>query len=181
MSIQHRWVFGLAAGAGALSIAATSSLILIAHHFVEELSHPHGQIDAENITWTLPNTELEPPASQRRSTLFHTADGTLLCGDFWAQPQPAPTIIICHGYRASRAQVRPAAALEYQSGYNVLFFDFRGHGGSDSVTTSGGNVEVRDLEAAITAARLQPETLPKSIILHGFSMGAAIALLTPPH
>src|SRR5205085_153114 len=27
----------------------------------------------------------------------------------------------------------------------------------------------------------QPETLPGAIVLHGFSMGAAIALLTPPH
>ena len=86
MSIQNRWVFGLAAGFGALSLVATSSLILLAQHFVEELSRPHSQIDTENYTWTLPDPELEPPASQRRSILFHTADGTLLSGDFWAQP-----------------------------------------------------------------------------------------------
>jgi hypothetical protein len=73
MSIRHRWVFGLAAGAGALSIATTSSLILLAQHFVEEFSRPHGQIDAENITRTLPGSELEPLASQRRPT-FHSCD-----------------------------------------------------------------------------------------------------------
>jgi pimeloyl-ACP methyl ester carboxylesterase len=180
MSLQHRWVFGLAAGAGALSIAATSSLILLAQHFVEELSRPHGQIDAENITWTLPSSELEPPASQRRSILFHTADGTLLSGDFWAQPQPAPTIIICHGYRINRAVLRPVAALEYKHGYNILLFDFRGHGESESIATSGGNAEIRDLEAALVVARQQVETIPGKIVIHGFSMGASVALLLEP-
>src|SRR6266849_8743280 len=181
MSLQHRWVFGLAAGAGALSIAATSSLIMIAQHFVEELSRPHSKLDAENITWTLPNPEPVPPASQRRSILFHTTDGTLLSGDFWAQPQPAPTIIICHGYRINSTVLRPVAALEYKYGYNVLLFDFRGHGESESIATSGGNAEIRDLEAALVVARQQVETIPSKILIHGFSMGASVALLTPPH
>ena len=180
MSNQHRLVFGLAAGAGALSIAATSSLILLAQHFVEELSRPHGLLDEENITWTLPSPEFEPPASQRRSILFHTADGTLLSGDFWAQPQPAPTIIICHGYRINRTVLRPVAALEYKHGYNVLMFDFRGHGESESIATSGGNAEKRDLEAALVVARQQTETIPGKIVIHGFSMGASVALLLDP-
>jgi pimeloyl-ACP methyl ester carboxylesterase len=62
-----------------------------------------------------------------------------------------------------------------------MLFDFRGHGDSESVNLSGGNAEVHDLEAAIAAALHQPETLPGKIILHGFSMGAAITLLMPPH
>jgi pimeloyl-ACP methyl ester carboxylesterase len=180
MSIQNRWVFGLAAGFGALSLVATSSLILLAQHFVEELSRPHSQIDTENYTWTLPDPELEPPASQRRSILFHTADGTLLSGDFWAQPHQAPTIIICHGYRINRAVLRPVAALEYKHGYNILLFDFRGHGESESIATSGGNAEIRDLEAALVVARQQAETFPGKIVIHGFSMGASVALLLEP-
>ena len=183
MSIQRRWALGLAAGAGVLSIATTSSLIIIAQHFVEELSRPHSPLDLENMsnmTWTLPNPEPVPPASQRRSILFHTTDGTLLSGDFWAQPQSAPTIIICHGYRINSTVLRPVAALEYKYGYNVLLFDFRGHGESDSIATSGGNAEIRDLEAALAVARQQPETIPGKIVIHGFSMGASVALLLDP-
>jgi hypothetical protein len=57
----------------------------------------------------------------------------VLCGDFLAQPHPAPTIIICHGYRVSRDYMRSAAALAYTIlGCNLLLFDFRGHGESDS-------------------------------------------------
>src|SRR5437667_603797 len=183
MSIQRRWALGLAAGAGVLSIATTSSLIIIAQHFVEELSRPHSPLDLENMsnmTWTLPNPEPVPPASQRRSILFHTADVTLLSGDFWAQPQSAPTIIICHGYRINSTVLRPVAALEYKYGYNVLLFDFRGHGESESIATSGGNAEIRDLEAALAVARQQPETIPGKIVIHGFSMGASVALLLDP-
>jgi uncharacterized protein len=180
MSSQHRWSLALATGAGALSLAATSSLIIIAQHFIEELSRPHNPVDAENITWMLPNPEPEPPASKRRSILFHTTDGTLLSGDFWAQPQPAPTIIICHGYRINSTVLRPVAALEYKYGYNVLLFDFRGHGESESRATSGGNAEIRDLEAALAVVRQQPETIPGKIVIHGFSMGASVALLVDP-
>ncbi len=180
MSGQLRWVTGVAACVGVLGVAATSSLIMLAHHFIEEFSRPHGRLDDEYIPWTLPDPEPEPPASHRRSLLFHTTDGTLLSGDFWAQPQPSPTIVICHGYRINRTHMRPVAALEYKYGYNVLLFDFRGHGESESVATSGGNDEIRDLEAALTVVRQQPETLPGKIIIHGFSMGASVALLTDP-
>ncbi len=180
MSGHLRWIIGVAAGVGTIGVAASSSLLLLAHHFVEELSGPHRPLDEEYISWTLPDPGPEPPASHRRSLLFHAADGTLLCGDFWAQPQPAPTIIICHGYRINRAHMRPVAALEYQDGYNILLFDFRGHGESESVATSGGNAEIRDLEAALNVVRQQSETLPGKIIIHGFSMGASVALLTDP-
>ncbi|HEY4383818.1 MAG TPA: alpha/beta hydrolase, partial [Ktedonobacteraceae bacterium] len=90
-------------------------------------------------------------------------------------------VILCHGYRTSRTHLRSVATLNYACGYNVMLFDFRGHGNSDSVTTSGGKAEVRDLEAAIEVARRQPETKVGQIILHGFSMGAAVALMMPLH
>jgi len=178
---QRGLMIGAAASTSVLGLAMTSGLLMFASRLVEEFSHPHVIPDIEEFNLHVPLTEPEPPRSLQRSLTFQTRDGKLICGDFWAQPQPAPTIILCHGYRASRAQLRPGGAVEYKLGYNVLFFDFRGHGDSDSVTTSGGNAEVRDLEAAIAVARMQPETLPNKIIIHGFSMGAAIALLTPPH
>jgi alpha-beta hydrolase superfamily lysophospholipase len=180
MPRKSRWVISGASVAGTLGLAATSSLLMLAHHFIEELSRPHGLLDEVSIPWTLPDPEPEPPASLQRSLLFHTSDGTLLRGDFWAQPRPAPTIVICHGYRTNRAHLRPVAALEYKYGYNILLFDFRGHGESESVPTTGGNAEIRDLEAALNVVRLQPETLPGKIIIHGFSMGASVALLIEP-
>ncbi len=180
MAGSHRWTIGIATSTGLLGLTVTSGLALLAHRFVEEFSRPHILLDISAFTWGMPHFATEPPRSCQRSLLFRTTDGTLLCGEFWAQPQPAPTIVLCHGYRVSRFHLRSAAALEYHYGYNVFCFDFRGHGDSDSVMTSGGNAEVRDLEAALVVASRQPETLPNKIIIHGFSMGAAVALLTPP-
>ena len=181
MLVRHKWAIGLGTSASLIGLAVTSGVVMIASRLVEEFSHPHTLLSEEAFTWAMPPTQPEPPRSFQRSLLIQTRDGKLLGGEFWAQPQPAPTVIVCHGYRVPRAHLRPVAALEYQSGYNVLTFDFRGHGDSESVITSGGYIEVRDLEAAIEAACMQPETLPNQVILHGFSMGAAVALLAPAH
>ena len=181
MAGHHRWIIGVATSTSLLGLTVTSGLAILAHHFVDELSHPHEILDESQFSWAMPRCTTEPPSALRRPLTFQTFDGTFLRGEFWAQPQPAPTIILCHGYRISRVNMRPVAALEYEYGYNILLFDFRGHGESESVITSGGIAEVQDLEAALTAARHQPETLPSKMIIHGFSMGASIALLTPPH
>ncbi len=180
MKGHHRLAISLVGSVGLLGLTVTSSLAVLANRFVEELSRPHTLLDESVFTWEVPRNTVEPPCALQRALLFETRDGTLLSGDFWAQPQVAPTIVLCHGYRTSRSHMRTVAGLQYAHGYNILFFDFRGHGESDSVMTSGGNAEVCDLEAALEVATLQPETLPQKIVIHGFSMGASVALLTPP-
>lgn len=179
---RKRLALAAATGMGIAIVGVTSGIVALAHRFVDELSRPHILPDDRyNFGWKLPESVEEPPLTHQRAVLFHTRDGKLLRGDFWAQPHPAPTVVICHGYRISCSILRPVAALEYQYGYNILLFDFRGHGGSESVYTSGGNVEVLDLQAAIAVASRQPETIPGKVILHGFSMGASVALMTLPH
>ncbi len=178
----HRWTtIGLATSTGLLGLTVTSGLGILAHRFVEDFSRPHTLLDDSVFTWEMPRDAQEPPLLCQHPLLFQVSDGTVLCGDFWAQTQPAPTVILCHGYRVNRTLMRSIAATEYSYGFNILFFDFRGHGDSESVLTSGGNAEVLDLEAAIEVAALQAETLPGKIIVHGFSMGASVALLTPPN
>jgi uncharacterized protein len=177
---QHRWMIGIATSASVVGLAATGGLLFLANRLVDEFSHPHEILPADEFAMIQPKIVPEPPLIYQRPLMLKTSDGVILRGDFWAQPHPAPTVVLCHGYRASRTQLRPTATIEYNLGYNVLLFDFRGHGASDSIITSGGHDEVRDLDAAITAASMQKETLPNTIILHGFSMGAAITLLTPP-
>src|SRR5260370_22583238 len=178
---QHRWAICIATSTGIVGLTVTGSLALLAHFFVNEFSRPHSPFLDIELTWDMPESTGEPPASLQRSSLFKASDGTLLCGEFWAQQQPAPTVMLCHGYRTSRAHLRPAAELQYANGYNVFFFDFGAHGDSDGVLPSAGNAEVLDLEAALFTASQQPETLPGKIIIHGFSMGASVALLMPPH
>jgi alpha-beta hydrolase superfamily lysophospholipase len=177
------------------AIAATSSAaivgmtvgaasLVLADRFVRELTKPGEVIDPDAPVWggwCFPALGALPPEELRRPVTFFASDGTRLQGEFWAQPEPAPTIILSHGFRLPCVNFRPIAALEYRDGCNVLLFDYRGHGDSAIIPTSGGNAEVRDLAAAVRLAAYQPETLPGSIFIHGFSMGAAVALLLPPH
>jgi uncharacterized protein len=112
---------------------------------------------------------------------FQSTDGTRLYGEFWTQTRCAPTIIISHGFHFPSMYFRSVAALEYAYGANILLFDYRGHGKSELLPTTCGNAEVNDLLAAITVATSQPETMGNHVYIHGFSMGAAVALLLPPH
>src|SRR5205085_4621899 len=141
-----------------------SGILLLAHRFVKEFSHSHVALDREQFTWGMPVGVPEPPATFRRPLTIQTRDSKLLQGEFWAQPLPAPTVILCHGYRVPRQHLQPVAALQYRSGYNVLLFDFRGHGQSARAAISGGNAEVRDLEAAVKTASQEPDTLPGKLI-----------------
>jgi alpha-beta hydrolase superfamily lysophospholipase len=178
---RHPWLKGLITSTSIVGLTATSGLVFLANHLIDEFSQPHGPLEELELDWLLPHIGTEPPRFLQRPLTFNASDGTLLCGDFWAQTHAAPTIVLCHGYRVSRDHLRPVATIMYNLGYNLLLFDFRGHGDSDDVITTGGNAEVRDLEAALVAANVQPETIPHKIIIHGFSMGAAIPLLMPPH
>lgn len=74
---------------------------------------------------------------------------------------------------------RSVAALEYAHGANILLFDYRGHGQSSLIPTTCGNAEVNDLLAAVHVAASQAETRRGQVFIHGFSMGAAVALLLP--
>jgi pimeloyl-ACP methyl ester carboxylesterase len=176
--MPHMAVIGLLVCVGAL-VVLLILLVGVSCYFLHVFSRSHVPLN-DTFDWGLPTTTPEPPALAQRVVRFAAADGTQLCADFWAQQQPAPTIILCHGYRITRKHLRPVAALQYARGYNVLSFDFRGHGESARAVISVGSAEVRDLQAAIVVARAQAETLPGQIILYGFSMGASVALLTPP-
>jgi alpha-beta hydrolase superfamily lysophospholipase len=182
MTTWRWWAAGAASLGAVVGLVATGGVVALAQRFVDELSRPGATLDeaALGSGWAVPAAVPEPPEERQRPLTIRVPEGPLLRGEFWAQPEPAPTIVICHGYRVSRAVLRPVAALEYQHGYNTLLFDFRGHGESAPIATSGGNAEVYDLNAALDVAARQPETLPGSMFIHGFSMGAAVALLAPP-
>ncbi len=164
-----------------LGVLVIGSLSMLAFILVHTISRPYNHSNPDMFAPHLPTIGTIPPHFTQRSLVFQTDDGVVLRGEFLAQPHPAPTIIICHGYHISREYLRSTTAYVYSMfGCNLLLFDFRGHGESDRAAISLGNGEVHDLQAAITVASQQPETFPGAIVLHGFSMGAAVALLVPP-
>jgi len=173
---------GAAAGAAAVVVACGATLAL-GHRLISEFTRPGVSLDPNSQLWggwRFPEAIAEPPHDLQHSMSFVSADGATLHGEFWAQPQMAQTIIISHGFHLSSAHFRSVAALEYAHGANVFLFDYRGHGQSAQIPTTCGAAEVNDLIAAVQVAAGQPETRPNAVYIHGFSMGAAVAILMPP-
>lgn len=174
---------GVAAGAAAVSLVAGGVTLALGHRFISEFTRPGVTLDPDSPLWggwKFPEAIAEPPRELQRSVRFVSADGVALRGEFWAQPQMAPTIIISHGFHLPSAYFRSVAALEYSHGVNIFLFDYRGHGQSARIPTTCGNAEVNDLIAAVQVATGQVETRSNAVYIHGFSMGAAVALLMPP-
>ncbi len=178
------WFTSIAASIVVLCLVNAGIMLVLGRRFLSEFTRPGVTIEQGTPQWggwTFPTSEALPPTEVRRAVTFSSADGALLRGEFWAQTHSAPTIILSHGFHFPSVHFRSVAALEYAHGANILLFDYRGHGQSVQIPTTCGNAEVNDLVAAVEVATSQPETLPGQVYIHGFSMGAAVAILLPEH
>jgi uncharacterized protein len=178
------WFKSIVASTSVIGLAIGCIMLVLGRLFLKEFTRP-GVIVEQGTPqwggWTFPKSADEPPTELQHAVTFPSADGALLRGEFWAQTQSAPTIIISHGFHFPSVHFRSVAALEYAHGANILLFDYRGHGESVLIPTTCGNAEVNDLVAAVDVAASQPETSFGQVYIHGFSMGAAVAILLPPH
>jgi uncharacterized protein len=104
------------------------------------------------------------------------ADGVTLRG--WFVPAKITTdkaIILLHGYPADKGNILPVMMF-LQNQYNLFFLDFRYFGASGGHYTTIGKEEKQDLLAAVNY--LKNDRHMKAIGVWGFSMGAAVALMT---
>lgn len=111
------------------------------------------------------------------SVSFSSLDGTMLRGWFVPAVRQGGTVIFCHGRSGSKAPDLIYVPQLRQHGFSVLLFDFRAHGESDGICSSVVYHERQDLLAAI--AYLKGRGIHE-VGLMGFSMGAAVALVTAP-
>jgi fermentation-respiration switch protein FrsA (DUF1100 family) len=105
-------------------------------------------------------------------------DHLILHGWFLPSPDSEQVIIMLHGAESNRSDpgvnMMGIAAELIDNGYNVLMFDFRGHGESEGNRLSAGYHERKDLLGAVDFAR---ERGFEQIGVLGFSMGAATAIM----
>jgi alpha-beta hydrolase superfamily lysophospholipase len=178
------WFTSIVASIAVVGLAIGNVMLVLGRLFLKEFTRPGVTVEQGTPqwgSWTFPESAAEPPTALQHSLTFPSADGALLRGEFWAQTHSAPTIIISHGFHFPSVHFRSVAALEYAHGVNILLFDYRGHGESVMIPTTCGNAEINDLVAAVDVAASQPETARGQVYIHGFSMGAAVAILLPPH
>ncbi|ASJ10082.1 alpha/beta hydrolase [Thermococcus sp. P6] len=109
---------------------------------------------------------------------FTTEDGLRLRG-WWIDRGSEGTVIPLHGYTRSRwdeVYMKDTVEFLLKKGYNVLTFDFRGHGESEGTYTTVGDRELMDVEAALRwLTERHPERARKTALI-GFSMGAMVTI-----
>lgn len=106
---------------------------------------------------------------------FVTADGLTLQA-WWipAKLQSDRTMLVCHGVGANRDDSLRFVPFLHDGGYNVLMFDWRGHGLSDWARVTFGLNEKQDVRAAIQWAQKNHPDEMKWLGALGISMGAGI-------
>ena len=111
-------------------------------------------------------------------------DGTVLVGDLYlpdAETRSAPTVVMSHGFSATRAMGLPWFAEQFAAaGYAVYLYDHRGLGESSGEPRNVVNpwVQTHDMWEVVEQLRSQPEVHHDRVALWGssFSGGEAIVL-----
>ncbi len=115
-----------------------------------------------------------------RPRLFTGADGVRLAGLVAMHQQPAPALVICHGFMTTKNfdYVRKIARRAFEDwGFHVAVFDLRGFGQSlwtGGVPSSCGYKE--GLDVLEVARELQQDDLVTSVGALGYSLGGATVL-----
>ncbi len=112
------------------------------------------------------------------NVIFRSIDGFVLKGWFLNGDEAKATCILCHGYSGRKDTDIIYAEFLVKNGFNVLMFDFRGHGESSGDYTSLGFYEIQDLLGAINYLKSRKDIKSDKIFTWGFSMGAAVSILT---
>ncbi len=111
---------------------------------------------------------------------FQTPDGVTHGGWFFPGLRGAPVVVLCHGYKSSRAEILTLATSLQQHRYNVLAFNFAGHGESPVGYSTLGAKELEELRAALEMLSRRTDIDTSRIGLWGYSLGAYVALQTAP-
>jgi pimeloyl-ACP methyl ester carboxylesterase len=117
-----------------------------------------------------------PPLDLEASNItFASGSGSLIHG--WLSPgKPGHgAIILLHGLRGDRREMVSRAEFLRARGYSVLLFDFQGHGESRGSLITFGDLESRDVTAAIQY--LHHKLPNEQVGVIGVSLGAAAFVL----
>jgi len=102
-----------------------------------------------------------------------TSDGVKLHAWYVPADGAAGTVLFCHGNGGNVSDRLDTILVHHQLGMNVLVFDYRGYGKSEGKPTEEGTY--RDAEAAWKYLVETRGTAPGRIIIHGRSLGGAVA------
>ena len=117
-------------------------------------------------------------AQETGEAITFSSHGSVLQGRLYrASSQPAPTVILLHGFPGGRTDVLGLGGALAAAGWNALSFTFRGVYESEGLYTLANTVE--DVSAAVTFLRSRPELVEPEVpvAVLGWSGGGWSALM----
>jgi len=147
----------------AFAVLGYSGIAIVSAHLLTKPSHRPSRIDPRQIG----------PAVDWRAK---TEDGLTLRGWYFPTPERRRLIVGVHGMTMNWEELAGVGRDLHRRGYDVLLFDLRGHGRSDSARLSMGRHERNDLRAVLHWAKAEGFE-PDQIGWIGASMGGSTILL----
>jgi fermentation-respiration switch protein FrsA (DUF1100 family) len=110
---------------------------------------------------------------------FTSFDGLRLAGWFIPADQPSNvTIVVQHGLGSNAGDmILNTACLRNRGRWNLFYFNFRGHDGSEGHRTSLGPLELEDMTSALRFLKEKYPAQTERLAIYGHSMGAAVAIV----
>lgn len=106
-----------------------------------------------------------------------TVDGKKLFAWWLPVTEPAPSVVMLHGWGGNAELMLPLAVPVSRAGLNVLLVDARNHGRSDAASFSSLPRFAEDAGAAVDWVKARSRDPAQRIVLLGHSVGAGAVLL----
>ncbi len=169
--MDRRLLRGLALTAGASVAAVAATGAGVGYYVAHVLTAPRRPNPMDDYVMTPFETgvlfeDIRIPTGQEERTL-----------DGWWFPRPETdrVIIGLTGFRGAKSELVGIGSALWRAGFNVLLFDYHGHGAGRGAPVTLAYRELRDVYAALDYAL---ERIPGARVgVIGFSMGAALAIL----
>ncbi|HEV7129353.1 MAG TPA: alpha/beta hydrolase [Ktedonobacterales bacterium] len=159
------------AGAGVVAGGAVAGAIAAGYYVASAVTRPGRYTPREEYTFS--PFELGIPYED---VTFPPELGDHYVRGWWLpRPETTSVVIVCTGYRAKRSDMLGISSALWRAGFNVLLFDFFGHGAQIGAPVTLGYRELNDLLGALDYALHRVRGARIGVV--GFSMGAAVSIM----
>lgn len=160
----------VAAGAGLAAGGMLASTVGLAYYVARVLTDPRRPTPQDDYVMTPFET-----GARHEEVTFPSRGDHLVHGWWFTRPETRRVIIGCPGYRGSKAELIGISTALWRAGFNVLLFDYHGHGAGRGAPVTLAYRELNDFYSAVDYARQRVPDARIGVI--GYSMGAAIAIM----
>lgn len=161
----------VAIGAGLAAGGMVMSTVGLAYYVARVLTDPRRPGSQDDYVMTPFET-----GAEHEEVLFPSRGGDHDIHGWWfPRPETNRVIIGCTGYRGSKAELVGISTALWRAGFNVLVFDYHGHGAGRGAPVTLAYRELGDFFSALDYAEQRIPGAAMGVI--GYSMGAAIAIM----